>query len=263
MPRLDNKIIIATGGTQGVGESVAHVAAENGAAGVAICGRQKEKGKAVVAAIEALGCPALFVRADLSIPDDCRNVVKQCDERFGRVDGVVNAAADTNRSTLDETTVEFWDHLFAVNVRAPFLITQEAVRIMKREKTGGSIVNILSVAAYCGFPILTAYSSSKGALKTFTKNCAHALRGDRIRVNGINLGWTDTPAEQVVQRKQGWPENWLELAEEESPFGRLIKPIDVGRLCAYFLSDESGIVTGSVMDYSQRVVGSWPEAKLT
>lgn len=262
MPRLDDKIIIATGGTQGVGESAARVAAENGAAGVVICGRQEDKGTAVAASIEAMGCSALYVRADLSIPDDCRNVVKQCDQRFGRVDGVVNAAADTNRGTLDDTTVEFWDYLFAVNVRAPFLVTQEAARIMKRENTGGSIVNILSVAGHCGLPILAAYSSTKGALQTFTKNCANALRADRIRVNGINLGWTDTPAEQVVQRKQGRPENWLELAEADSPFGRLIKSVDVGRLCAYFLSDESGVVTGSLMDYSQRVVGAWTTPNL-
>ena len=256
MAQVDGKVLIVTGGTQGVGEAVALHAAECGAAGIVICGRQQDKGRAVAAAIEAMDCPAEFVPADLSIVDDCRNVVQTCDKRFGRVDGLVNAAADTNRGTLDNTTVEFWDYLFAVNVRAPFILTQDAVRIMKREKISGSIVNVLSVAAYCGLPVICAYSSTKGALSSFTKNCANALREDRIRVNGINLGWTDTPAEHEVQVKMGRPENWLEIGEQDSPFGRLIKPIDVARLSVYLLSDESGVVTGSLIDYAQRVIGT-------
>jgi NAD(P)-dependent dehydrogenase (short-subunit alcohol dehydrogenase family) len=258
MASLDGRVIIATGGTQGVGEAVALHAAENGAAGVVICGRQQAKGEAVVAAIEKLGSQGLFVKADLSLAEDCRNIVRRCDELFGRVDGLVNAAADTNRSTLEDATVEFWDHQFAVNVRAPFLLTQEAARIMRREKSAGSIVNILSVAAYCGMPFLSSYSATKGALQTFTKNTANALYAHRIRVNGINLGWTDTPAEHDVQAKQGSPANWLEIGESRSPFGRLIKPHDVARLCTYLLSDESGIVTGSCIEYSQRVVGFLP-----
>ena len=258
MSRLDGKVIITTGGTQGVGEAVALDAASNGAAGVVICGRQQDKGQAVASRIEEFGCAAEYVPADLSIVEDCRNVVRRCDERFGRVDGLVNAAADTNRGTLEDTTVEFWDYLFAVNVRAPFILTQECVQIMKRENIAGSIVNILSVASYCGLEILVAYSSTKGALRTFTKNVANGLRKHRIRVNGINLGWTDTPAEHVVRRKQGSPENWLDIAEQESPFGRLIKPDDVARLCRYLLSDESGILTGSNVDYSQRVMGFFP-----
>ena len=256
MPQLDGKVIITTGGTQGVGEAIAIHAAQNGAAGVVLCGRQEEKGKAVAAKVKLLGAEAEYVRTDLSKIEDCRAVVQRCDERFGRVDGLVNAAADTSRSTLDETTPEFWDYLFAVNVRGPFLLTQETVRIMKREKTGGSIVNILSIAAACGLPNLPAYTATKGALKSFTKNIANSLRHDRIRVNGINLGWTDTPGEHEIQRKDGKSEDWLEAAEKQSPFGRLLKPDDVARLCLYLLSEESGIMTGSTLDYSQRVIGA-------
>lgn len=258
MSRVDNKVIIVTGGSQGVGGAIALAAAKNGAAGIVICGRNEEKGAAGVARIEAAGCPAEFVAANLADEAACRAVVRRCDERFGRVDGLVNAAADTNRGTLEDTTVEFWDHLFAVNARAPFILTQETVRIMRREKIAGSIVNILSVAAYCGMDILVAYSATKGALSTFTKNVANGLRRDRIRVNGINLGWTDTPGEKVVQRSQGSPDDWLESAELKSPFGRLLKPEDVAGLCLYLLSDESGILTGSNIDYTQRVMGVYP-----
>ncbi len=256
MPQLDGKIIITTGGTQGVGEAIAIHAAQSGAAGVVLCGRQEEKGKAVAAKVQQLGAEAEYVRTDLSKIEDCRAVVQRCDERFGRVDGLVNAAADTSRSTLDETTPEFWDYLFAVNVRGPFLLTQETVRIMKRENTAGSIVNILSIAAACGLPNLPAYVATKGALKSFTKNIANSLRHDRIRVNGINLGWTDTPGEHEIQKKEGMGDDWLETAEKQSPFGRLLKPDDVARLCLYLLSEESGIMTGSTFDYSQRVIGA-------
>ena len=256
MPRLDDRVFIVTGSTQGVGEAIARQAAACGAAGVVICGRQEERGQMVAASISETGCRGRFVQTDLSSVEDCRNLVHACDQEFGRVDGLVNAAADTNRGSLEDTTVEFWDYLFAVNVRAPFLLTQETVKVMKREKISGSVVNILSVAGYCGMPFICGYSSTKGALSTFTKNVANGLREDRIRVNGINLGWTDTPAEHDVQRKMGRPENWLEVAEEDSPFGRLIKPVDVAHLATYLLSDESGVVTGSLIDYSQRVVGS-------
>jgi len=258
MPSLENKVIVVTGGTQGVGESVALHAAECGASGIVICGRTVERGQAVVDQIQTLGAAAEFVAADLSNVADCRRIMQRCDERFGRVDGLVNAAADTNRGTIDDTTVEFWDYQFAVNVRAPFLLIQDASRIMRRENIAGAIVNILSVAAYCGLETLVSYSSTKGALTTLTKNLANGLRQYRIRVNGINLGWTDTPNEHVVQKKQGSPDDWLEVGESKSPFGRLIKPLDVARLCAYFLSEESGIVTGSNMDYSQRVMGNFP-----
>ncbi len=256
--RLDGKVVIITGGTQGVGEAAALHSAQAGAAGIVICGRQVDKGKKVQARLEELGTKAEFVRADLSVVEDCQAVVARCDEVFGRVDGLVNAAADTKRSRLEELTVEFWDYQFAVNVRAPFLLMQEAVQIMKRENIAGSIVNILSVAAYCGMEILPAYSATKGALSTLTKNTANTLRKHRIRVNGINLGWTDTPNEHVVQKQQGSPDNWLELAEQSSPFGRILKPDDVAGLCVYLLSDESGILTGSNMDFAHRVMGVFP-----
>ena len=125
-----------------------------------ICGRQEELGQSVAAKITDLGSRGVFVRADLSLEEDCRNVVRVCDQEFGRVDGLVNAAADTNRGTVEETTVEFWDYQFAVNVRAPFLLTQESVRIMQREQSSGSIVNILSVAAvsYTPLTLPTIYS---------------------------------------------------------------------------------------------------------
>jgi NAD(P)-dependent dehydrogenase (short-subunit alcohol dehydrogenase family) len=256
MPSLEGQIILVTGSTQGVGEAIALESARLGAAGVVVCGRNAANGQRVADEVAEIGSESLFVEADLADVDATRAIVSACDERFGRLDGLVNAAAMTTRGTIASTTVDLWDYLFAVNVRAPFLLTQAGVEIMKREKISGAIVNIISVAAYCGLPHITAYSATKGALATFTKNCANALIHDTIRVNGIMLGWTDTPNEDVVQKQQGSPDNWLEIGEKESPFGRLLKPIDVARLTCFLLSSDSSVMTGSLIDQSQRIIGT-------
>src|ERR1044071_7192979 len=107
-----------------------------------------------------------------------------------------------------------------LNVRAPFVLTQEAARVMRRGGRGGSIVNILSMSANGGQPFLCAYSTSKGALATMTKNNALALRGDRIRVNGLRIGWMDTPGEHAIQAKDGAPPDWL-AKTKAPPLGRL------------------------------------------
>ncbi len=255
--KLANKVVVVTGGTQGVGEAIAREAAALGAAGIVICGRGMTKGKNVAAAISQLGTPCEFVQADLAREDDCRRVVRRADERFGRVDGLVNAAGLTNRGNIENTTVELWDRLFAVNARAPFILTQEAVRVMRREKRGGSIVNIITQSSHGGQPFLTAYSASKGALAVLTKNVAHALRRDRIRVNGINIGWMDTPGEHAIQKSDGKPADWLERANAAQPFGRILVPRDAAVLTAYLLGDDSMLMTGSVIDFDQNVVGAY------
>ncbi len=254
---LDGKVVVVTGGTQGLGEGIARHLAELGVAGVAICGRDRDRGAAVRDAIEAAGCAAEYVAADLAREDDCREVVAAADARFGRIDGLVNAAGMTDRGTLDDTSVELWDTMFAVNARAPFILTQEAVRVMKRERRGGAIVNITSVSMHCGQSFLTAYSASKAALATLTKNVAHALAADRIRCNALNIGWMDTPNEHAVQKAMGQPDDWLALAESEQPFGRLIKPLDVARMTGFLLGDGAAMMTGALVDFDQRVVGAY------
>ncbi|MDP8241232.1 MAG: SDR family oxidoreductase [Candidatus Hatepunaea meridiana] len=255
--RFSDKNIIVTGGTQGLGRSSACYLAEQGASGIVICGRNQENGKKVAKTITSMGCECVYVSADLAKPDDCRHVVGTCDKYFGRVDGLVNAAGLSTRGTLENTTVELWDQLFAVNVRAPFILSQEVARLMKRERIAGSIVNIITISSHGGQPYLTAYCASKGALVTFTKNIAHALRYNRIRVNGLNIGWMDSPNEHIIQKAMGKLDNWLELAEAEQPFKRLLKPLDVAKLVAYLLSDDSMMMTGAIIDFDQNVIGAF------
>jgi len=144
----------------------------------------------------------------------------------------------------------------AVHARAPFLTMQEAIKQMRATGRGGAIVNVVTQNAHGGQPQLVAYSASKGALATLTKNVAHAVRYDRIRVNGIMLGWTDTPNEDWIQRRaHGAGDGWLERAEAAQPMGKLAKPDEIADLIALLLSDRGGIMTGALIDYTQRIPG--------
>ena len=198
--RLDHKIAVVTGGTQGIGEAIARLFAARGAAGIAICGRNVARGKAVSADLDRAGCRAEFVQADHGDLDQARAVIAAADRAFGRIDTLVNAAGITDRGTISDTTPDLFERMMAVNLRAPFFLIQDAAEVMRRERIEGTIVNILSMSAHGGQPFLSPYSISKGALATLTKNAAFSLMPWRIRVNGLNLGWMDTPGEDRIMR---------------------------------------------------------------
>jgi NAD(P)-dependent dehydrogenase (short-subunit alcohol dehydrogenase family) len=257
--RLDGRVVVVTGGTQGLGAAIAARAAALGAAGLVVTGRDRDRGEGVRDALAATGTDALFVGGDLAREADCRAVIAACAERFGRLDGLVNAAGLSLRGTLDDTSVELWDLLFAVNVRAPFVLMQGAARLMRRSGRGGSVVNIITMASHGGEPVLTAYSASKGALATLTRNAGYALQPDRIRVNGLNIGWTATEGEHGVQTGTGQPADWLAEADAGRPLGRLLRPGDIAPMVTYLLSDAARMVTGSVIDFDQTVHGPYGE----
>jgi len=257
--RLDGKIAIVTGGTQGLGAAISRLFAARGAAGIVTCGRSVDKGEAHAASVSATtGVPVAFVRADLATVEDCRAVVAEADRRFGRVDVLVNVAAITDRGTIIDTSPELFDRIFAVNTRAPFFLMQEAIRLMRRDGVEGSIVNISSMSAMAGQPFIAAYCASKGALDTLTRNTAYALLRNRIRVNGLNVGWMSTEGEDRIQREHHHaPADWLEQAAAGQPFGRLVDPAEVARAAAYLASAESGLMTGATISLDQSVWGAY------
>ena len=255
--QFKGKVAVVTGGTQGLGETIARLFAERGAAGLVISGRNQERGDAVAADLTKGGCRTHFVPGDLADLTVCRALIGGADAEFGRLDVLVNAAAITDRGTLVDTSPELFDAMFAVNTRAPFFLMQDAAKIMIRERIEGTMVNILSMSAHGGQPFIIAYCGSKGALATLTKNAAYSLLLNRIRVNALNIGWMDTPGEDRIQKHyHGGGDDWLKKAEAEKPFGRLLKPAEVARAVAFLASDESGMMTGSVIDFDQQVMGT-------
>lgn len=254
---LKGKVAIVTGSTQGLGEGVAHLFADRGIEGLVITGRNVERGGWVKAALEARGVKTVFVAADLASMEDTRKIVAEADRAFGRVDILVNSAGITDRGTIWDTSPELFDAMFAVNVRAPFFLMQDALKVMKREKIEGSIVNIISMSGHGGQSFITAYCSSKGGLITLTRNVAYSVMNHRIRVNGLTIGHMNTPGEdRIMKTYHGAEEGWLEHAEKTKPFGRLLEVDEVSRAIAYLASDESGMMTGSIIDFDQQVRGT-------
>jgi NAD(P)-dependent dehydrogenase (short-subunit alcohol dehydrogenase family) len=259
---LDGKIAVVTGGTQGLGAEIARLFAERGAAGVTICGRNVAKGEAKAAEIQNIhGVKMQFIPADLERVDDCRTVISAARERFGRIDALVNAAAITDRGTIIDTSPELFDRMFAINVRAPFFLMQDTIKLMRELGTEGTIVNISSMSAMAGQPFIAAYCASKGALDTLTRNTAYALLRNRIRVNGLNIGWMSTEGEDRIQRQyHNASDGWLAEAMARQPFGRLIDPAEVARAVAFLSTAESGLMTGATMNFDQSVWGAYDRA---
>jgi NAD(P)-dependent dehydrogenase (short-subunit alcohol dehydrogenase family) len=255
MASLSNKVALVTGSTSGIGRGIAEHFAALGAR-VVLHGRNEAQGRQAVERLRGAGREAEFVAGDLSEVEACRRVVRFTIERCGGVDVLVNNAASTARGQLEDAPVELWDSVMHINLRAPFLCMQEAVKSMKA-RGGGSIVNIGSINAYIGEPKLGPYSVSKGGLMTLTRNAAAALGRYRIRVNQINVGWTLTEGEERVKRQEeGRGDDWLPEAVRTRPFGRLLTPADVAAAAAYFATDDSAVVSGTIMDLEQFPVGA-------
>jgi NAD(P)-dependent dehydrogenase (short-subunit alcohol dehydrogenase family) len=250
-------VTIISGGTQGLGEAVARKLVSDGSSGLVLAGRSRDRGEALAAELTELGTPSIFVEADVSDMASLAGIVEACDARFGVVNGLVNVAATCSRATLFTDTPEHFDKQMTINVKAPYFLIQSVAKMMLRDATRGSIVSVGSTSGHGGQTKLTAYSMSKGALSIMTKNLAYGLLRHGIRVNQVSPGWMDTESEHRTQvEEDGSPDNWLELAEPHRPLGRLVKPWEVANAIAFCLSDDSGLMTGNIIDMDQSVQGA-------
>ena len=246
-PRLDGRVVIVTGSSTGIGAAVAAACAAEGAH-VVVHGRDRARIQSVAGSLPTEA--AAFV-GDLAEPCVCEGLVEEAVTRFGRLDGVVNNAALTTRSDLSTTTPELFDQLLAVNVRAPLLIIRAAIDHL-RASGDGAVVNIGSVNAYCGEAELLAYSISKGALMTLTRNLANAHAEEGVRVNQLNVGWTLTDNEHAIFRENGYPDDWHERVNRRfAPSGAIMSGEQVARNIMHWLTAESKPVTGAVFEVEQ------------
>ena len=252
--------VIVTGGTQGLGFSVAEELISNGCKHLLLLGRNSEKGLRASEKLNINGVNCIFKKCDVSKVEDCYIAFEYGVEKFGLINGLVNAAALTTRGTILDTSIDLWEEHMNTNLRGPFILIQSLAKHLINKNKPGSIVNILSTSAYVGQSILTPYSTSKGGLITLTKNAANSLRKHKIRVNGVAPGWMDTPGEDNIQKEfHGASNNWLVEAEKELPFGQLVKTSEISPLICYLISSGSGIITGSIIDYDQNIIGMVPE----
>ncbi|MEJ3652238.1 SDR family oxidoreductase [Actinomycetes bacterium KLBMP 9759] len=250
MGLLDDKVVLVSGGTQGVGAGVARAAVREGAR-LAVTGRRAEIGEELAADIGAL-----FVRADVADVEQARASVAAVVDELGRVDALVNSAGLTDRGTLLDTTPELFDRHIAINLRAPFFLMQAAVQDMLGRGAPGSIVNIISSSELGGQPYLAPYVAAKAGLAGLTRNAAHAHRFDRIRINGLDIGWTETEGEDATQRRfHDADDTWRDAAARKLPMGKLGQVDEIADFVVFLLSDRSGVVTGSVIDWDQNVFG--------
>lgn len=249
---LTDKIVLVAGGTSGLGAGIARAAVREGAT-VVVSGRRAEPGEALAA---DLGERASAVTGDLADPDQAKGVVAATIERHGRIDALVNCAGLTDRGSILDTTPELFDRHVATNLRGPFFTMQAAIADMSSRSAPGTIVNIASISAQGGQPFLAPYVAAKAGILGLTKNVAHAHRFDRIRVNALNIGWTETEGEDATQRRfHGAGDDWVEQANARLPMGKLGQVDEIADAVVFLLSDRSGVVTGSVIDWDQQVIG--------
>ncbi len=246
--RLQNKVIIVTGSTTGIGKAIAVRCVREGAK-VVVHGLEEEWGREVASQLGEEN--AVLHIEDVSNEKAPTHLVDIAIQTFGKLDAIVNNAAIVTSSNIHTTDKTFLQKIFDVNVNAPLLLIKAALPHL--QKTHGCVLNIGSVNAWCGEPNLLAYSMTKGALMTMTRNLGDTLhRENGVRVNQINPGWVLTENEIIRKKEHGLPQNWYQqIAPIYAPAGRILLPSEIAAAAVYWLSDECGPISGQVVELEQ------------
>ncbi len=241
---FQNKTIVISGGTKGVGKELAFELINRGA-NVVIGGRDSDSVKSLLNNANKDEDKAIFVHTDLEKICDCKKLFDKAIEGFGQIDGFVNYAGVTPIASLTDCDESTYDHVMNINIKAAFFCTQLAIQHMKKARSG-SIVLVGSAHAWSGEKNRAAYAISKGALLTLSEHIAHNYASDNIRCNHITLGWTATEGELSLRSEEGISEEQLrQEASKTIPMGRILNYSDHIPGFIYLLSDESSMVTGS------------------
>ena len=248
--RLQQKVIIITGSCTGIGQAMAERCVQEGAQ-VVIHGlpQEEEQGKSVVASLGSDN--AVLLTEDITNEGAPARLAEVALTTFGQLNAIINNAAWVAPSNVHTTDPTFFRRILEVNTIGPFLLIQAALPALRR--SGGCVLNIGSVNAWGGEADLLAYSVSKGALMTLTRNLGDALHiSEGVRVNQINPGWVLTENEDQRKQAQGLGHHWYQrIARTNAPAGRIFKPAEIAAAAVYWVSDEAGPVSGQVVDLEQ------------
>ncbi len=248
MRRLEGKVILITGSVTGIGKAIAVRAVGEGAK-VLVHGLEQALGEETVAELGADN--ARLVVKDLADSDAAELLVSAAVAAFGRLDAIVNNAAQVGTGNIHDTDAAWFRRMLEINCVVPYLLTRAALPHLTR--THGSVLNIGSVNAWSGEPNLMPYSVSKGALMTLTRNLGDTLmRENHVRVNQINPGWVLTENEAKRKREHGLAENWYaDLPKVYAPAGRILWPAEIAACACWLMADECGPISGQVFDLEQ------------
>jgi len=239
---MQGRTVIVTGGASGIGRAIAFLLARDGAR--VVIGDVDEAGGAAAAVEGAAERLAIdYLRLDLTDKPSIDDFVAAVDQRVGRVDGLVNGAGWDQIQPFLENPPEMWDRVIAVNLMGAVRLTRGVLPPMVAAATG-KIVNISSDAGRVGSMGETVYAAAKGGLIAFTKSLARELARERINVNCVCPGPTDTP---LFQRQ---PERMKQALTRAIPFRRIAQPIEIAHAVMFFLSDRSDYITGQVLSVS-------------
>lgn len=249
--RVKNKVVIVTGGAQGIGYGCAEMLAREGAR-VIIGDRNEAAGRAAADKIQAAGGDAVFQPLDVLYEDQCAALIQVAKDRYGRLDGLVNNVGYYVRAGIEDMTAEVWDTYINLNLRGAMFCCKHALPLMQAngpsDGTSGSIINVGSVHGLQAMPSLLAYGAAKGGLLNMTRTLAAAYGKHGIRVNYLIPGWVLSEGEVALHESMGMPEAELRARGDQLRFGRHQTPTDVAYGVVYLISDESSQMTGTIFN---------------